>query len=31
MLGYVFIVGPVVALLGLVVIQRYEDSFAIEL
>jgi hypothetical protein len=28
---YVFLVGPLVALLGLWVIQRYEDRIAIEL
>jgi lipopolysaccharide transport system permease protein len=31
MLAYVFIVGPALALLGLWLIQRYEDRFAVEL
>ncbi|MDP8911812.1 MAG: ABC transporter permease [Actinomycetota bacterium] len=31
MLAYTFIVGPAIALLGLWVIQRYEDQFAVEL
>jgi lipopolysaccharide transport system permease protein len=31
LLAYVFVVGPVVALLGLWAIQRYEDRFAVEL
>ena len=31
LLLYVFLVGPVVALLGLWVMQRYEDRIAIEL
>ena len=31
LLVYVFVVGPVVALLGLWVMQRYEDRLAIEL
>lgn len=31
MLAYVFVVGPAMALLGLAVIQRYEDRFAVEL
>jgi lipopolysaccharide transport system permease protein len=31
MLAYVFIVGPAMALLGLAVMQRYEDRFAVEL
>ncbi|MDQ2984755.1 MAG: ABC transporter permease [Actinomycetota bacterium] len=31
MLAYVFLVGPVTALLGLWVVQRYEDRFAVEL
>jgi ABC-type polysaccharide/polyol phosphate export permease len=31
LLVYVFVVGPVVALLGLWVMQRYEDRIAIEL
>ena len=31
MLAYAFLVGPLVALLGLWAIQRYEDQFAVEL
>ena len=31
LLVYAFVVGPLVALLGLRVIQRYEDRLAIEL
>jgi hypothetical protein len=31
LLLYVFFVGPLVALLGLWVVQRYEDRLAIEL
>lgn len=31
MLAYVFLVGPALALLGLAVMQRYEDRFAVEL
>jgi hypothetical protein len=31
LLVYVFVVGPVVALIGLWVMQRYEDRLAIEL
>ena len=31
MLAYVFICGPAAALLGLAILQRYEDRFAVEL
>ena len=31
LLLYIFLVGPLVALLGLWVMQRYEDRIAIEL
>ena len=31
MLAYIFLVGPVVGFLGLLVLQRYEDRFAVEL
>jgi lipopolysaccharide transport system permease protein len=31
LLGYIFLVGPALALLGLWVVQRYDDRFAIEL
>ena len=31
LLAYIFLVGPVVALAGLWVMQRYEDRLAIEL
>jgi ABC-type polysaccharide/polyol phosphate export permease len=31
LLAYIFIVGPLMALLGLWVVQRYEDRLAIEL
>ena len=31
MLAYVFVVGPALALLGLWLVQRYEDRFAVEL
>ena len=31
MLAYVFIVGPALALVGLWLVQRYEDRFAVEL
>ena len=30
-LVYIFLVGPLMALLGLTVVQRYEDRVAIEL
>jgi ABC-type polysaccharide/polyol phosphate export permease len=31
LLAYIFLVGPVLALVGLSVMQRYEDRLAIEL
>ena len=30
LLVYVFVVGPVIALIGLWTVQRYEDRFAVE-
>ena len=31
LLGYIFVVGPALALLGLLAVQRYQDRFAVEL
>jgi ABC-type polysaccharide/polyol phosphate export permease len=31
LLAYVFVVGPLVAYIGLKVVQRYEDRFALQL
>jgi len=31
LLAYIFVVGPLIAIVGLAVIQRYEDRFAVEL